>query len=229
MSCVGKTNLYHVDEQGVLYTKANGVPTVLIAYPSANTQTTYTMPNTVVDGFELAFSRSYYIKELVLSDNFIIQNVKNLRPNFIDTDWGNNLAVMIYEYTSISKISVNPTNEYYTSINGQIYNKEGTILYYTPVFSSRLYGDETETVLNLSENLTTISYGALHTDYEKGHNTAYTEDCKYKTYDKIVIPTSVTSIDSTSLELINGNSWEIVFEGNDYYELVDGKLVAKAS
>lgn len=213
---------------GVLYRLKNGKPDVLIAYPPAKQDSKYIMPNSVTNSFECAMSRPYYLKEIVLSDNYIIEK---MNENAWSYEWASNINAMIHRYSSVVTITCNETNPNYMSYNGQVYSKDGKILYYASDLSGLDVNDETAATLTLKEGVTTISFGAI------GYNVAHSNNVNnqntdknnhLKQYEKILIPASVISIDSATLTTINAQNWIIeVEEGNAYYEVINNKLAAK--
>jgi hypothetical protein len=139
---------------GILYRKdSEGNPSVMLAYPPQKRDSKYEMPNTVVDAFEMSLSRPYYLREIVLSDNFIIRN--NTDENVNNNNWGNNLAIMIYLYSGVTTITCKETNPNYMTYKGAVYSKDGSILYYTPMLSGLNVSDETKATLEIKEGATT--------------------------------------------------------------------------
>ena len=224
------TNQYYMTVDGVLYQKDNGVPTVLIAYPASKKDTVYVMPNTVVDAFELSMSRPYYLREIVLSDSFIIQDAIDDEETrcCLNESWANNFSAMLYTFNGVVKVTCNDTNPNYKSVNGQVYSKDGKILYFTSIFTE----NDGET-LTFEDGVETIFKGAIAGDTNQNNNQnsenmKHPENFLYR-YTNIVIPASVKNIDSTMIVSINDHRWNIsVDPGNTVFEVnASGKLVQK--
>ena len=197
---------------GVLYRKdAEGNPSVMVAYPSKKEGSTYEMPNTVVDAFELSLSRTYHLRTIVLSDSFVIRN--NQDENLNNKNWGNNLAMMIYIYSGVTTITCKDTNPNYMTYSGAVYSKDGTTLYYAPMLSGLNVNNETKATLTIKEGTTTIFYGALGCDsdylgnYAPENNTDSSNHLKR--FDKVYIPESVKNIDASVITNINTLTWTI--------------------
>lgn len=225
---IDESNENYMVQDGVLYRKENGVPTVLIAYPAGKTETKYVMPNTVRDSYELAMSRPYYLDEIVLGDSFVIREIADTaNAYYLNEDWANNLSAMIYVFTGITKVTCNETNPNYKSINGAVYSKDGKTLY----FASVLYNEGESGVLTIADGVTTIFAGAIANDANRLNNNA--DDRNPEGYiknrcNKIIIPASVTSIADITLTNINAQDWTIeVDSGNTSYKVNEsGKLEA---
>ena len=219
---VSGNNPYYMSIDGVLYRKEAGVPTVLVSYPAAKEDSVYYMPNTVVDSYELAMSRPYYLNEIVLSDSFVIRTICDTNTsNYLNEEWANNLSAMIYIFNCVTTVSCNATNQNYQSINGQIYSIDGKTLYYAPMYT----GNDGET-LTLDDGVETIFAGALGNDSNlennSNSNNSIDDDNYLYRYDVVVIPNTVVYIDDITIGGINNQSWHIIIEeGNPVY-IVNG-------
>lgn len=224
-------NEHYMTVDGVLYREENGVPTVLIAYPADKRDSTYTMPDTVVNAFELSLSRPYYLREIVLSDSFEIEEMTG--GTFLNSEWANNLSGMIYIYSGVTKVTCKDTNtRYMHTEDGQIYSKDGKILYYTPRFDGTVADSQNQITLTLLDGVTEIFHGALPfgknvTTNVPADGTNVNTENHLKRYSGLIIPASVTQISDGTINLINtSTNWTIeVEEGNLNFEIVDGKLV----
>lgn len=104
-------NIYFSDDSGVLYNKGK---TNLYVYPAQKTGA-YTMPDTVSDIYYYAFSTAEKLTEL---------NVPAATRN---------LYLSYFSKTSALKaINVNENNQWHSSVNGVVYNKDKTTLWYVP-------------------------------------------------------------------------------------------------
>ena len=223
---------YYTTIDGVLYRKENGVPTVLVAYPADKRNETYIMPDTVVDAYDLAMSRPYYLRKVVLGDSFVI---KKMDENSINA-WGNNLSTMIYFYSGVVEVECKETNPNYISNNGQVYSKDGTILYYAPLYDGTLKSSANEYTLTLDSGIegasvTTIFHGAVGTDTALENNTPNdgtnsNEENQFKAYSKIIIPATVTTMSDEVITAINTMGCTIEVEsGNTAFQVnADGDL-----
>ena len=213
---------------GVLYRKdSEGNPSVMIAYPSAKQDQKFIMPNTVVDAFGFSLSRAFNLREIVLSDNFVIRQSQEEAPE--NSGWGNNLSIMNYIYSGVTTITCNDTNENYMSYNGAVYSKDGKTLYYAPMLSGLLKTDETEATLTIKEGTTSIYFGAIgrEADYSGNYvDNNLNSQNQLKRFDKIYIPSTLESIDDDTLTRINNLSWTIeIGEGNSHFKVnSSGKL-----
>ena len=225
---IDSSNEYYTTIDGVLYREENEVPTVLVAYPADKRNAIYDMPDTVVDAYELSMSRPFYLREIILSDSFVIK--KQEGDQFLNSNWGNNLATMIYTWMSVTTVTCNESNQNYMSYNGKVYSKDGSILYY-----SSLYTETTGATLTFDNgldniDLTILSFGSLASDsncLNNVPNDGTNDDTAnhLSRFSKIIIPASVTSIDDATLTNINTQSWTIEVEsGNTVYTVTDGKL-----
>ncbi len=215
---IDSSNPYYMAIDGVLYRKESGAPTVMVAYPSAKQDEVYVMPNTVVDAYELSLSRPYYLKEIVLSDSFVIKKVSS--DIYANADWANNLSAMIYIYNGVTKVTCNDTNQNYKSVNGQVYSKDGKTLYFASIYTE----NDGET-MTFAEGVETFFAGSLANDADNAdnRNTANTfDDDKYLyRYDYVVIPETVSLIEDITLSAINKQSWEITIDPNNLFYKVN--------
>ncbi|MBE7074940.1 MAG: leucine-rich repeat domain-containing protein [Clostridiales bacterium] len=216
-------NDYYMVQDGVLYRKDNlGNPKTIIAYPADKRDSKYEMPDTVVDAFELGLSRPFYLKEIVLSDNFVIYN--STYENLNNTFWGNNLAIFIYIYSGVTKITCKDTNQRYMSYNGAVYSKDGKTLYYAPLLSGLLKDSQEQATLNIKDGVTEIHYGSLGCDttYKGNYAPVNNLDSQnhLKIYDKLYIPASVLNINESTITYINLQPWIIeIAEDNPIYKV----------
>lgn len=155
---VAEENNYFKSVDGVLFSKDG---TRLVAYPaSKHSKATYEIPEGVTRIDELAFSRivegssvSSRWDTLILPDSYVVET-ENQPTNIINRLNGNSLATALYSYTEVTNIQVKSSNPRYTTIDGCLYDKTGTILYYVPT-------NKTGT-LNLNNTTLKIDLGALY-------------------------------------------------------------------
>ena len=110
-----------VDKDHELYSSENGVlfnkdKTVLLAYPYAKEDESYTVPDSVIQIEEGAFYKNDYLKKLYLSSNIL--DIKECK------------------FGCWVEIAVDANNTSYTSIDGSLYSKNGKILYHLFAFGS---------------------------------------------------------------------------------------------
>ena len=207
---VEKNNQNYCSIDGVLYTKINNEPKYLVAYPEAKKDVVYYMPNSVVDAYELSFGKNEYLRDIYLSDSFIIYEVFNQEKpkNYLNT--GNNLATAIYCRNYIENIYTNLENQNFTAIDGILYSKNLKKAIYVPIFNS------TDEELVIKDGVEEIINGAF-----------YFNDLTESFYEnpKLKLPSSLISIHENSLGAINETNWIIEFESNGYYQLSDGKII----
>lgn len=218
---IAASNPYYMTIDGVLYRKEDGVPTVLIAYPASKRDSVYVMPNTVVDAYELSLSRPYYLKEIVLSDNFVIREISTTESEYyLNYEWANNLSGMIYLFSGVTKVTCNNTNQNYKSVNGQVYSKDGKVLYYAP-----MYSDLDNQTMTFAEGVETFFAGALGSlaDYTNNSNSDnILDDDKFVyRYDYVIIPSTVYFIDEITLGAINYMGWEITIDSENLFYTVN--------
>ncbi len=123
---VADGNEYFTAVDGVLYSIDM---TRMIAYPRGKTDTEFEIPEGITQIDEMAFSRAYYLNKIILPDSFILTDTV---PANVLNQYGNNLAVAIYCYTSINEIAVNDTNTNYCTVDGILYSADKKSLWYIP-------------------------------------------------------------------------------------------------
>lgn len=206
----GNTKFKAID--GVLY---NIEGTRMIAYPSSRQCEVYEMPEGVTIIDELSFSRAGSpwhlrdttgtIKKLILPNSYVLNT--ELPDNYLNQ--GSNLAVGIYKYTGIRNVEVKEDNPNYKSVDGILYSKDGTTLWYVPVLKD---GD-----VFIQEGVISIKSGALYTGWDRIY------------LDSITIPASVTNIEDTELAelaIFKKNGITVIFEeGSPYQYDASGNVV----
>ena len=160
---VEEGNTHFVAKDGVLYTKNFKY---LIAYPAANTRTSYDIEDGCELAYELAFSRAHYLQTLKLPNSFEVIPANQLPDNWVNTDI-NSLSGGIYVYTSISAFEVNDDNPNFKAVDGILYSKDGTKVVAIP---TRKW--DSNKVLYFSDDMTTIDttlVGVNATNTYNGH------------------------------------------------------------
>ena len=186
---------------GVLYSKDG---TEFISYPSSKQGAEYQMEEGVTFINELSFSRARYLEKLTLPDSLEIKEYESQ----LNSNKGNNLSVAIYRYTSINEIAVKNSNPRYKTIDGCLYSKDGSTLWYIPT--------DKEGTVNIAEGTTTIKGGA----FTYGDN-----DSLYSVH----IPASVTEISEQSIESLNTmvSRGKVTIDSGCAYTISNGKVVKK--
>lgn len=211
-------NKYYKAIDGILY---NSDVTRLISYPSSKKQNTYTMPEGIKSINQMAFSRagsnyssvpSTGLKKIILPNSFIISTDI---PKSYTVTYGNTLNTAIYVFTGIESIEVKDDNENYKTKDGILYSKDGTILWYVPVAKTG--------VITIEEGVTTIQKGALESSTTKSY------DKTHRNLTKIIIPKTVTTIESREiLELESLGKNKVIFESGSIYQFnSNGKIEKK--
>ena len=186
---------------GVLYSKDG---TEFISYPSSKQGAEYQMEEGVTFINELSFSRARYLEKLTLPDSLEIKEYESQ----LNSNKGNNLSVAIYRYTSINEIAVKNSNPRYKTIDGCLYSKDGSTLWYIPT--------DKEGTVNIAEGTTTIKGGAF---------TFGDDNSLYSVH----IPASVTEISEQSIESLNTmvSRDKVTIDSNCIYTISNGKVVKK--
>ena len=192
-------------EDGVLYSK-NG--TRLLAYPCAKTDSSFTIPEGVTQIDEMALGQSSF-STLVLPDSYVISETV---PSNIVNNKANSLAAAIYHYNNLQAVEVKPTNLNYISVNGIVYSKDKTELWYVP---PKVTG-----AVMIEDGCEKIKSGACWME-----NNNYTGEL----YTAIYIPKTVSEINDNTLNDLNRkvyNGFTIYLDTeNESFEIQDGKIV----
>ena len=187
---------------GVLMSKDG---TRLLTYPMAKTDKSYEVPEGVTQIDEMAFGRTK-VKTITLPDSFVFDT--EVPENIINKD-GNNFAVAMYVYNSCESILVKDTNPNYKSVDGAVYSKDGTTLWYVPTMNVSV---------DIADGCKEIKNGAFYCS----SSNAYTK------WGTVTIPASVTEIGENSLVYLNKSGATIVVdEENPVYTVSNGKIVKK--
>lgn len=195
-------NEYFTAVDGVLYDKSL---TRLVAYPRGIKNDVFELPEGITQLDELSFSRNNYLKTLILPNSYILN--KNVPQNVLNTN-ANSLSAAIYTHTGINEIRVKDTNPNYSVINGCLYSKDKKVLWYVP--------NKTQETVVVEDGTEVI---------EKG--TMFLEKISDVSYNKVIIPSSVTYIDPLVTEALSGAGVTVVMEDNGYYYINEGKLKLK--
>ena len=178
--------------------------TEFISYPSSKPGTEYEMEEGVTFINELSFSRARFLKKLTLPDSLELKETTSQDIG----NAGNNLSIAIYRYTSINEIAVKNSNPRYKTIDGCLYSKDGSTLWYIPT--------DKEGTVNIAEGTTTIKGGAF---------TFGDDNSLYSVH----IPASVTEISEQSIESLNTmvSRGKVTIDSNCIYTISNGKVVKK--
>ena len=177
----------------------------IVTYPMAKIDESYVIPEGVTQIDEMAFGRTK-VKTITLSDSFVFSTT--VPENIINTT-GNNFAVAMYIYNSCEAVLTKDTNPNYKSVDGVVYSKDGTELWYVPT----MHG-----AVTVEDGCTTIKNGAF---FCSGSAT-------YTKWGSVTIPATVIKIEENSLKFLNGSGATlIVDEKNTVYTVENNKIVKK--
>ena len=207
---------------GVLYTKDGSR---LLAYPPSKEGTVFEIPEGVTQIDEMAFSRTSNgsannkLQILVVPNSYVIQTT-NQYKNVLNRANGNSLSVALYTHSTVNEIRVKDNNPNYTTIDGCLYSKDGSTLYYIPIAKSGS--------LRIANGTKTIMFGALY-GFEKAAEHPNTGGC-FTDLTELVIPKSVDSVSDITITRMNtflayGNSI-VIEEGNTAIAMQNGKVVS---
>lgn len=207
---------------GVLYTKDGSR---LLAYPPSKDGAVFEIPEGVTQIDEMAFGRTINgsaankLQTLVLPNSYVIRT--STQPqNVLNRANGHSLSAALYTHSSLTEIRVKDDNPNYMAIDGCLYSKDGTTLYYVPVAKSGS--------LRIADGTKTIMLGALYGLERASEHPNVGGCCTNLT--ELTIPSSVEAVYQVSITRMNtflsyGN--KIVIEtGNPTIAMQDGKVVA---
>lgn len=123
-------------EDGVLFLNEHESYSLLV-YPKEKAETYYAIPENVWYVAENAFSVTTYLQEI-----FIPKSVAVMHSDSIN------------RCAKLTTITVDPENQYYTSVDGVLYNKDMTYLYHYPC-------GKTDAVYTIPDTVTTIGGSGL--------------------------------------------------------------------
>ena len=209
---VAQGNQHFKTHQGVLYTKTYKY---MISYPSANTRTSYEMPEGCEEIFELCFSRPHFLKTLTIPNSFNIRRVSG--EYAYNHPEMNNISNALYHYSAVDNIIIKSDNPNFKSINGVVYSKDGTEVIAVPTAYSK------GQVLTFADSCTTIN--AIPFFYALGSEPTYNGNKVGKGPTGILIGANVKTISDEALEAINSYSWTITSNSPYYTVNSEGKLV----
>lgn len=119
---VNQNNQYYSSSEGVLFNKEK---TIMIAYPSAKKETSYSIPKSVNQIYGKA------INSINLESLYITENINNMKGNQ-EYSWSRDVWA-IEGCTNLNSVTVDEANEVFSSENGILYDvgKSTLILYPT--------------------------------------------------------------------------------------------------
>lgn len=187
---------YTTDQYGAIYTKDHKT---LVAVPPKYPSATFTMHDSCEIAGECCFSRNSTIKTLKIGKSYKMSS--EVPPEWLNG--GNTLSIPIYNYvTALTSITVDILNPYIMSENNVVYNKEGTVAWYT---SPRGTAD-----IVIRDGCKTIERGFL------GSDDIGVGQIKVPS---ITIPASVSKIETHTLATLNKiMSRTVLDEANPHYE-----------
>ncbi len=127
--------VYSSDKHGVLFNKNK---TVLIQYPSANTDSSYTIPSTVTEIADWAFEDASNLTNIEIPENVTALGTRAFALSGLKTVYIHSGITTIgespfYACPNLTAINVDTENKHYSSdSNGVLYNKDKTILIQYP-------------------------------------------------------------------------------------------------
>ena len=214
---VDENNPVYKDIDGVLYTKDG---TVLVSIPRGKIfdDATYVMPDTVEWLGELSFSRNQNIRTVVLSDNLVVDGTQTTEQRSVFTNRGNDLPNACYGYSSVSAYEVKQTNSRYSSNEGVLYSKDGSVLIAIPL--------QYTGVLTVPEGTKVWAEEALCRDID------YFKDIAIDKITEIRIPSTLEEIPEKQLEAVNlladtYGTKLTVSESNPWFTVSENHLVVK--
>lgn len=198
---VAKGNEYFKAVDGVLYSKDM---TRMLAYPRGKRDTVFEIPEGITQIDEMAFSRAYYLKKVILPDSYVITD--DLPENILNQD-ANSLSGALYVYTSVNEIGVKDTNANYTTVDGILYSKNMTCIYYIP---NKYTGD-----VNIPEGVRKIEKGCMFAPNKKNTN-----------WNNIYIPSTMVYMDKNTVEFLNEYFKDyVIMENSIYYETANDNTI----
>lgn len=198
---VAKGNEYFKAVDGVLYSKDM---TRMVAYPRGKGDVYFEIPEGITQIDEMAFSRAYYLKKVILPDSYVITD--DLPENILNQD-ANSLSGALYVYTSVDEIGVKDTNTNYTTVDGILYSKNMTCVYYIP---NKYTGD-----VNIPESVRKIEKGCMFAANKGNTN-----------WNNIYIPPTMVYMDENTVEFLNKYfKGYVIMDNSIYYEMDNDNLI----
>lgn len=172
---VDKDNMNYKDINGILFSKDEKT---ILQYPANRTASSYTIP----DGTETIDSDCFHsVKGLTTIS--IPASVTQIYSSFINC-------------MMLKAISVSPNNEYYTSMDGILFDKNQSVLHYYPCAKSGGLYEIPETVNKIHSYA--FSYNKYLTKVNIPSSVTTIEDCAFTdcaSLEEIYIPSSVTTME----------------------------------
>ncbi len=226
--CVDSQNEYYSSVDGVLYNKQL---TKLIKYPEAKPDKVYHMPDSVEEINYHGFDEVRFIEEVHLSDKLkstgtILFCALRLREVYI----GSGTEKIDYWFRTnscynVEKIVVDENNQYYSSEDGVLFNKDKTeMICYPPCKPEKTYKipEGVETIGNMA-----ILFNSFLEVLEVPKSVKILE-IKHAIYNKILdeycVNSPMGSMDTYGFPKLREI---IVDEANEYYSSKDGVLFSK--
>lgn len=171
-----------VSEDNPLYSSVDGTlfnkdKTKLIQYTQSAVKSNYVIPDTVID-IDNAFSGASYLESLTISKNVEIVNKATYTGDFSEKGMGRDGM-----YSTCKEIYVDVENPYFCSVDGVLYNKDMTILIWSPPYRQ-------SSEFNIPETVEVIAPGAF------GNSK----------YQSIHIPNSVTTLGAFAFSRLKASS-----------------------
>ena len=208
-------NENYTTDDGILYTKDLST---IVAIPTnkAFSGSTYKMPEGTVTCGGLGLSGNTSVKNIQLSDTFVIDNDWYNTVKKCTLNTSSNLLQFCYQNNNVAEFSVKSSNTRYSAFNGCIYSKDGTELVSVPW--------KHDSMLQIQPGCTKVDKNAFwyHTTGSYG----------VTKLSVLIIPSSLQSIDEETLTHLNKSyitaDTDIVFPDGSQYYTVDSnnKIVA---
>lgn len=212
---ISKDNEHYKVENGILYTK-DGETLVSIPVGKEFDSGIFKIPDGVENLGELSFSRNKNVKEVVIPDSLNVKSKNSDIENRYYLNNGNSLSVGCYGYSGVERYNCCPNSNKYRCIDGVLYSKDLSKLIAVP---NQYKGD-----LIIPEGVKQWSCEAIWSEVK------YFKGIAMNGIKSITIPSSIESIDTCQVEVINElvETYEVMVVSNSSkYDVSNGYLVCK--
>lgn len=146
---------YFVVRDNILYSKDLST---LLHYPAGKEEQEFTLPEEVRKIAGLAFASNYFLSEVTLGDHleevgsYAFARCSSLTYMYLPAQTTRLGVSPFHDCTMLLEIEVDPSNPYYSSIDGVLYNKDQTQLIQYPAGLSEDFYKVPDTVREIAEN-----------------------------------------------------------------------------